>query len=175
MLAEGVSAPDPQTLVLRLTNPAPYYTFIAGLWVMYPARQDLIEAGGEDWWKDPTKQIGNGPFQVTQMAQDQLVTLNCEPELLGGQAQDRWARIRLHQGLVGSAGSLQGWPDRYLRSRSVANSGAQVRPSPGQGVPGLSRRELVCLWLQPDQRSRSRTRRCVKPSPMRSIARPTAK
>jgi oligopeptide transport system substrate-binding protein len=83
-LAEGVLTPDERTLILRLTNPAPYYTFIAGLWVMYPARQDLIEAGGEDWWKDPTKQIGNGPFQVTQMTTDQLISLEANPNYWEG-------------------------------------------------------------------------------------------
>ena len=71
-LAQGVEAPDERTLVLRLTNPAPYYTYVAALWVMYPAKQELIEAGGEDWWKDPANQIGNGPFKLVQMAEDQL-------------------------------------------------------------------------------------------------------
>ena len=30
-----------------------------------------IEQGGEDWWKDPALQIGNGPFQMTEYAEEQ--------------------------------------------------------------------------------------------------------
>ncbi len=68
LLEEGIQAPDDRTLVLNFTGPAPYYATVAGIWPLYPAKQELIEAGGEDWWKDPAKQIGNGPFQLTQMA-----------------------------------------------------------------------------------------------------------
>lgn len=63
--ALGVSAPDDRTLVIDLIAPAPYYATIASLWVFFPAKQELIEQGGEDWWKDPALQIGNGPFQIT--------------------------------------------------------------------------------------------------------------
>jgi oligopeptide transport system substrate-binding protein len=69
--ALGVQAPDERTLVLNFNRPAPYYTYISGLWVMYPAKQELIEAGGPNWWQDPTKQIGNGPFQFTEYAEEQ--------------------------------------------------------------------------------------------------------
>jgi oligopeptide transport system substrate-binding protein len=72
LLTEGVQTPDEQTLVLNLTRPAPYYPYIAGLWTMYPAKRELVEAGGEDWWKDPANQIGNGPFQLTQYDEGQL-------------------------------------------------------------------------------------------------------
>jgi oligopeptide transport system substrate-binding protein len=63
--ALGVSAPDDRTLVIDLVGPAPYFATLASLWVFFPAKQELIEQGGEDWWKDPTLQIGNGPFQIT--------------------------------------------------------------------------------------------------------------
>ncbi len=74
-LAEGVQTPDEQTLVLNLTNPAPYFPYIAGLWPMYPVKQELVEQGGEDWWKDPANHVGNGPFTITRMEEDQLITL----------------------------------------------------------------------------------------------------
>ena len=51
--ALGVKAIDDVTLELTLTNPAPYYPTIAGLWVFFPAKQELIEQGGDAWWKDP--------------------------------------------------------------------------------------------------------------------------
>jgi len=63
--ALGATTPDESTLVLDLTQPAPYYATIASLWVFYPVRADLVTGAADDWWKDPTKQIGNGPFQMT--------------------------------------------------------------------------------------------------------------
>lgn len=73
LLTEGVQTPDDQTLVLKLTNPAPYYPYVAGLWVMYPAKKELIEQGGETWWQQAQYQLGNGPYQITRIEQDQLV------------------------------------------------------------------------------------------------------
>lgn len=72
--ALGVSAPDDRTLVLNFNRPAPYYTYVSGLWVMYPAKQELIAAGGANWWQDPANQIGNGPFQLTAFADEQQAT-----------------------------------------------------------------------------------------------------
>lgn len=61
----GATTPDDRTLVLSLTQPAPYFATVVSLWVLHPARQDLVEAGGDEWWKDPAAQLGNGPFQMT--------------------------------------------------------------------------------------------------------------
>lgn len=61
----GVNALDENTLEIRLKEPAPYFLNVTALWVGFPARQDLIEAGGESWWTDPANHIGNGPFQIT--------------------------------------------------------------------------------------------------------------
>jgi oligopeptide transport system substrate-binding protein len=82
--ALGATAPDERTLVLTLTQPAPYYPTIAGLWVFYPAKKDLIEKGGENWWRDPKNQIGNGPFQMTQFTEDQLVSFESNENYWAG-------------------------------------------------------------------------------------------
>ncbi|KAB8144970.1 peptide ABC transporter substrate-binding protein [Chloroflexia bacterium SDU3-3] len=84
LTTEGVQTPDDKTLVLKLTNPAPYYPYIAGLWVMYPAKKDLIAAGGEAWWKDPTKQIGNGPFQIVTYDEGQLAAFKANENYWSG-------------------------------------------------------------------------------------------
>ncbi|MEA2584743.1 MAG: oligopeptide transport system substrate-binding protein [Thermomicrobiales bacterium] len=81
----GVRTLDDATIQFDLKAPAPYFPTVASLWVLYPARQDLIGAGGSDWWKDPTKQIGNGPFQVVQMDEQQLVAFEPNPQYWGGQ------------------------------------------------------------------------------------------
>jgi len=82
--AVGITAPDDRTVEITLVQPAPYFPSVAGLWVFFPAQQDLIEAGGDDWWTDPAKQLGNGPFQVTRMEQDQLIALEANEHYWGG-------------------------------------------------------------------------------------------
>ncbi|MBE7534136.1 MAG: peptide ABC transporter substrate-binding protein [Anaerolineales bacterium] len=57
------------TLTLKFTQPAPYFHTVASLWVTYPAKQELIEAGGEDWWLDSDNHVGNGPFVMTNLEQ----------------------------------------------------------------------------------------------------------
>jgi oligopeptide transport system substrate-binding protein len=57
------------TFTLKFPQPAPYFHTVASLWVGYPAKQENIEAGGENWWLDPAYHIGNGPFVVTNIEQ----------------------------------------------------------------------------------------------------------
>jgi oligopeptide transport system substrate-binding protein len=57
------------TFTLKFKQPAPYFHTVASLWVGYPAKQELIEAGGENWWLDPANHIGNGPFVMTNLEQ----------------------------------------------------------------------------------------------------------
>ncbi|HXD12251.1 MAG TPA: ABC transporter substrate-binding protein [Anaerolineales bacterium] len=57
------------TFTLKFKQPAPYFHTVASLWVGYPAKQELIEAGGENWWLDPANQIGNGPFVLSNLEQ----------------------------------------------------------------------------------------------------------
>ena len=33
-----------------------------GLWVTFPAKEENITEGGENWWNSSKYQIGNGPF-----------------------------------------------------------------------------------------------------------------
>ncbi len=82
----GVKAIDDQTLEITLNQPAPYFPTVASLWVFYPAKQELIEQGGENWWKDPSLQIGNGVFQMTQYEEEQLVGFTANENYWGGRA-----------------------------------------------------------------------------------------
>lgn len=63
--ALGVTVKDARTLTFDLTQSTPYFHTLVGTWTVYPAKQDLIDAGGETWYEDPANQIGNGPWQVT--------------------------------------------------------------------------------------------------------------
>lgn len=58
-------------LVLKFSNPTPYFHTVMSLMVVFPAKQELIETGsgllGSLWWRDPLYQVGNGPFMMVNM------------------------------------------------------------------------------------------------------------
>ena len=60
--ADGYAQADCMTLVVNLRHPAPYFPTILGIWTVYPAKQELIEQGGDNWWNSSVYQVGNGPF-----------------------------------------------------------------------------------------------------------------
>ena len=53
---------DCLTLKLKLSKSAPYFHTIMGLWVTYPAKEENIDAGGDQWWNSSKYQVGNGPY-----------------------------------------------------------------------------------------------------------------
>ena len=63
----GIATPDDKTIKFTLTQATPYFHTLAGIWVSYPAKDDLVTKGGETWWEDPANQVGNGPFQITKI------------------------------------------------------------------------------------------------------------
>jgi oligopeptide transport system substrate-binding protein len=82
----GVSAPDEQTVTFELTQPTPYFHTLASLWVIYPAKQELIDSGGDIWFQDPANQVGNGPFKITTIDQSRnLIELQANENYWGGQ------------------------------------------------------------------------------------------
>jgi oligopeptide transport system substrate-binding protein len=62
----GVRVLDDHTLEYQFTRPAPYFPAQAAGWGTIPLRQELIEAGGPDWWANPATRIGNGPFRLVE-------------------------------------------------------------------------------------------------------------
>ena len=66
----GVRAVDDQTLELRLSRPAVYVPALASMAMFFPAKQELIEGGGEEWWRDSANLVGNGPFVIAELGND---------------------------------------------------------------------------------------------------------
>jgi oligopeptide transport system substrate-binding protein len=60
---------DCLTLKLSLTQPTPYMHTLLYMWVVYPVKQELIEAAGDDWWLNAANHVGNGPFKLVSMEQ----------------------------------------------------------------------------------------------------------
>jgi oligopeptide transport system substrate-binding protein len=48
-------------------DPCPFFHTIASLWVTYPAKEELISEGGENWWNSSKFQVGNGPFILSAL------------------------------------------------------------------------------------------------------------
>ncbi len=69
--ALGASVLDELTLQIDLTHPAPYFHTIASLWVFFPVKQEIATKDPDNWWKRPENHVGNGPFTVTGIAEDQ--------------------------------------------------------------------------------------------------------
>ena len=63
--ATGFAAPDPQTLVIRLTRPAPQFpAYVAsGPWL--PVNPRVVARHGSDWAR-PGTFVGNGPFTLEE-------------------------------------------------------------------------------------------------------------
>jgi len=55
------------TLKLSFSKPAPYFHTVMSLWVTYPAKEENITTGGENWWNSSKWQIGNGPFVLKSL------------------------------------------------------------------------------------------------------------
>jgi oligopeptide transport system substrate-binding protein len=58
---------DCQTLKLKFSKAAPYFHTIMGIWVAYPAKEESITTGGENWWNSSKFQIGNGPYVLKKL------------------------------------------------------------------------------------------------------------
>jgi oligopeptide transport system substrate-binding protein len=67
----GYDQADCNTLVLKFKAPAPYMATVLSMWVAYPAKEELIKAGGDNWYLDAKNQIGNGPFVMDKLEASQ--------------------------------------------------------------------------------------------------------
>ena len=72
-MALGATAVDDQTLQIDLVAPAPYYATVAYTWPFYPVREEIVTSDPDNWWKDPANHIGNGPFTIVEIEEDQLI------------------------------------------------------------------------------------------------------
>ncbi len=73
--AIGVKAVNDSTLEIKLIDPLPTFTQLLALWPIYPIREDMVTANGEQW-AQPLEDgsmpyyIGNGPFVLKEWVQN---------------------------------------------------------------------------------------------------------
>jgi oligopeptide transport system substrate-binding protein len=69
--ALGVRTLDDLTLQVDLTDPTPYFHTVAYMMVFYPVKKEIVDADPDNWWRTAENHIGNGPFTITDIAEDQ--------------------------------------------------------------------------------------------------------
>ena len=75
----GVSAPNPETLIIDLENPAPYLPQLLTHYTTYPLPQHVVEKFKSDWMK-PGNSVSNGPFMLKAWRPHDHVTLVKNPK-----------------------------------------------------------------------------------------------
>lgn len=75
----GVKAIDDKTLEITLAKPTPQFEKKIGFVCLFPIRLDAIEAGGETWATDATKQVYNGPFVIKEWVKEHSIILEKNP------------------------------------------------------------------------------------------------
>ena len=62
----GVKALDDLTLEVNLKYPVAYFLSLTSFYTYAPVRQDIVEANGEGWEKNPETCISNGAFKLAE-------------------------------------------------------------------------------------------------------------
>jgi oligopeptide transport system substrate-binding protein len=77
----GVKATDDMHIEFTLKNKAVYFPYVLTLWTGWPSRQDLVEAGGEDWTTHRTGRyyIGNGPYVLKEYNPPEIMRFEANP------------------------------------------------------------------------------------------------
>ena len=70
----GVKTPDPQTLVVTLVNPTPYFPELTAFYTFFPVPKKVVEAKGDEWTK-PENIISNGAYKLSSYQPQQEIVL----------------------------------------------------------------------------------------------------
>jgi len=83
----GLTAPDPKTVVAKLSGATGYWLVELGLWSAYVLNQHvLLNYGEQDWWMDPQhlNASATGPFQLTRWVRSGYLDFKPTPNWWGG-------------------------------------------------------------------------------------------
>jgi len=76
----GLAAPDPQTFVITLDHPAPWFKWVTSLWLAAPVKKSDVDAVGSSSFgavvaNAPAQIHGNGAFQISEVVPKDHITL----------------------------------------------------------------------------------------------------
>jgi oligopeptide transport system substrate-binding protein len=85
-----------------LTDQAPYFSSIAGLWVGVPAREDKVSQGGEKW-TEPATYVGNGPFILSEWQHNTKMVFTRNPNYRTPTKLAKWTQVMINEPAVAFA------------------------------------------------------------------------
>ena len=77
--ALGVSAPDANTFVVKLSSPCIYFDKIAAFAVLVPVQKATIEAAGDSWATAPKSYVTSGPYYMTEFTDGSQIVFEKNP------------------------------------------------------------------------------------------------
>ncbi len=141
----GLSAPDPYTLVIKLTHPEGFFLTELGQWAAVVIDQKVVKALGEDtWWTTPQGLIGTGPFKMTQRTPKASMDFSAVANWWGGSTgslqhihieivKDQTSQVKKYEsGGFDDVGSAYNYPDidDMLRYKADPTLSAQLTVKP---------------------------------------------
>ena len=63
----GYNQANCRLLTMTLRHAAPYFHTLLSQSLAFPAKEELIAAGGTQWWQYPQYRLGNGPFTLAEL------------------------------------------------------------------------------------------------------------
>lgn len=100
--ALGISVLSDMELEFRLIEPAPYFAYIAYMWVGMPVKQESLDQGGSRW-TEPATYIGNGPFKLVEWKHNDKFVFERNENFRLPVKLKRWTRLMINEGAVAFA------------------------------------------------------------------------
>lgn len=60
----GLETPDPQTLVIHLNDPIPYFQNLVAFYIFFPVHRETVEQHGTPLWTKAENIVTNGPYKL---------------------------------------------------------------------------------------------------------------
>ena len=80
----GLKAVDDYTFQVQLAHPDPAFIWLAALPASAPIRQDVVAKNGDKWATEPLTLVTNGPFKVSEMVQNDHISVVPNPGYWAG-------------------------------------------------------------------------------------------
>ncbi len=98
----GIKVNGDKEISFTLTEKAPYFLSIAGLWVGVPTRESDVTKGG-DKWTEPATFIGNGPFKLTDWKHNEKMVYTRNDNYRTPAKLKTWTKVMINEAAVAFA------------------------------------------------------------------------
>jgi ABC-type transport system substrate-binding protein len=133
---EGLQTPDPQTLVVKLTNPYPQLLYVLSMVFTSVVPREAVETYGKDFLNHP---VGTGPFFVKEWVRNNKIVFERNPSYRGDTYPTEGAPGDKEAGLLEDAGKPVPFLDRVELSIITEDQPRWLRQMKGEfdvgGIP----------------------------------------